>query len=301
MVKINSINLYHHLNNLQEHPFKVNDSYFHFNFSKSIIRILQDSNLECRDISIELLPHWAKCINLLDDKYHRIENQEETETLKRYRSCIFIIRLELMKRYLDILHQHRYIILEGTLGELIFHRFIKVKLLDKEIDSYWHLLQRLIISYNETSEQHSEWFRSKLKSLSDRYIERFYLYCSFILQSVKTLQLCFPTRILDIIEETLIDINTYFTFEQPVERLSFQKREYSVNDPQLGSVIFNVGMIKLNYVPVKQGKEVITPAFLSDYKIKEPVESKLTLKTKSVNDITLRVKKKRHYEVPVSC
>lgn len=301
MAKIIVNDLYRHLIGLQEHPFGVDDSYFHFNFSRTVIKIIQECDLSCRDYATELLNHWGDCLNLLDKKYEKAEKLENTEENKRYRSCIFTIRLEMMKRYIDILHRHQFIILESTLGELIFHKSIKIRLLDREINNYWFLLQRLIINYNDTEKNQKKWLIEKISSLPDRYIERFYLYISFLFKSVEKLDIVFPKRILSIIHSVLIEINTYFLFEQPEGRLEFKKVDYNVDDPQLGSLSLTIDTIKLHYIPVKQKKEKAIPTFLEDYKMKEPVKLKLTPKTKSVNDIVLRVKKKRTYEVPVPC
>lgn len=292
--------LYRHLAKLQEHPFDVDDSYFHFNFSKVVMHVVDETNLDNRDDMPELLNHWSDCLNLLDDKYNQALQLEQTEENRRYRSCIFLIRLKMMKRYHDILTRHQFIILENTLGELIFTKSIRPKLLDHDIRKYWTKIFYILTNYNANEEDIHRWVKRNITSLPDSFVERFYLYFSFLLEVIKDQKVLVPNRLTYIIEEILIAINTYYYSNQPEGRIEYQKKGYQVKDPQLGSLSLTVKSIKLNYIPVKSTKNKITPAFLDDYQMKTPVEKKLEL-NRSAKKIPIRIKKKRTYEVPSSC
>lgn len=292
--------LYRHLANLQEHPFDVDDSYFHFNFSKTVMHVMDEADLDTRDNVYDLLEHWSNCLNLLDDKFNQVIQSEQTEENRRYRSCVFMIRLKMMKRYHDILIRHQFIILENTLGELIFTKSIRPRLLDQDIRKYWIKLFRILTNYNANEEEILRWVKRNITSLPDSFVERFYLYFSFLLEVIKDQKILVPNRLTYIIEEVLIAINTHYYSNQPEGRIDHQKKVYQVKDPQLGSLSLTVKSIKLNYIPVKSTKDKVIPAFLTDYKMKPPMINKLSL-DKPVKKIPIRIKKKRTYEVPSSC
>lgn len=291
-------NLYYHLNNLQLDPVDThNPDFFHFNFRESVIHALEDIDFTDESKTKDYLDDWGKSLNLIEEKYRSITNLSSNYR-EAYCKCLYTIRYRLMNRYINLIKKQHRCLFDDTSMEYPYHRYLVSWLDPQDIENYWFLFRVYISDYREAIPVLSGMMLSKLKRKSDRYLERFYTYFSLFLQLVKRLGDYFPERLAQFIEQVLIDINTQFYLERGDEYFKFQQHTVTVQDAQMGNFDLTYGSITLSK-PVREKKKDDRPVFLSDYHMKEPKPVKrLDIPRIRVEDIKVRVKKKRHYEVP---